>query len=58
MRDGRLREVLACHCPGGFAADVRALWDVWDDAVAAPEWEGPPVWLHGDLHPENVVVSD
>ncbi|MEV7732894.1 aminoglycoside phosphotransferase family protein [Streptomyces sp. NPDC088921] len=41
--------------PGDIAADVRA---VWDDAVAAPDWEGPPVWLHGDLHPANVVVSD
>ena len=37
-----------------IAADVRA---VWDDAVAAPAWEGPPVWVHGDLHPANVVVS-
>jgi aminoglycoside phosphotransferase (APT) family kinase protein len=26
--------------------------------VAAPRWEGPPVWVHGDLHPANVVVSD
>ncbi len=40
--------------PDGIAADVRA---VWDDAVAAPAWEGPPVWVHGDLHPANVVVS-
>jgi len=31
---------------------------VWDDAVAAPEWEGPRVWVHGDLHPANVVVTD
>jgi aminoglycoside phosphotransferase (APT) family kinase protein len=37
------------------AADVR---DVWDQAVSAPDWPGPPVWLHGDLHPANVVVSD
>ncbi|MGA5560864.1 aminoglycoside phosphotransferase family protein [Streptomyces platensis] len=41
--------------PGSIADEVRA---VWDDAVAAPEWEGPPVWVHGDLHPANVVVSD
>lgn len=41
--------------PRDLAADVRA---VWDDAVAAPEWEGPRVWVHGDLHPANVVVSD
>ncbi|AZP15303.1 aminoglycoside phosphotransferase family protein [Streptomyces aquilus] len=38
-----------------LAADVRV---VWDDAVAAPAWEGPAVWVHGDLHPANVVVSD
>lgn len=31
---------------------------VWDEAVSAPEWQGPPVWLHGDLHPANVVVAD
>lgn len=56
------------HCTDGFArlidavdairpdsADVRA---VWDTAVAAPAWDGPPVWVHGDLHPANVVVAD
>ncbi|WP_327302266.1 aminoglycoside phosphotransferase family protein [Streptomyces sp. NBC_01298] len=41
--------------PDDLADDVRS---VWDDAVAAPEWEGPPLWVHGDLHPANVVVSD
>ncbi|WP_255945255.1 phosphotransferase [Streptomyces odontomachi] len=41
---------------GRFAEyDIRA---VWDDAVAAGEWEGPRVWVHGDLHPANVVVAD
>jgi aminoglycoside phosphotransferase (APT) family kinase protein len=40
--------------PGDIAAEIRA---VWDDAVAAGAWEGPPVWVHGDLHPANVVVS-
>lgn len=40
--------------PDNLAADVRT---VWDDAVTAPAWEGPPVWVHGDLHPANVVVS-
>jgi aminoglycoside phosphotransferase (APT) family kinase protein len=41
---------------GRFSED--AIRAVWDDAVAAPEWEGPPVWVHGDLHPANVVVAD
>ena len=41
---------------GGFAEDdVRA---VWDGAVAASEWQGPRVWVHGDLHPANVVIAD
>ncbi|MGW0904454.1 aminoglycoside phosphotransferase family protein [Streptomyces sp. NPDC002853] len=31
--------------------------DMWEDAVSAPEPAGPPVWLHGDLHPANVVGS-
>ncbi|MFE7133697.1 aminoglycoside phosphotransferase family protein [Streptomyces sp. NPDC057638] len=34
---------------------VRALWD---DAVAAPPWTGPPLWLHGDLHPANILTSE
>ena len=35
-----------------------ALRHLWDEAVSAPEWQGPPVWLHGDLHPANVVIAD
>jgi aminoglycoside phosphotransferase (APT) family kinase protein len=30
----------------------------WKKAVAAPAWHGAPRWLHGDLHPANVVVQD
>jgi aminoglycoside phosphotransferase (APT) family kinase protein len=41
---------------GHFAEDdIRA---VWNDAAAAPGWDGPRVWVHGDLHPANVVVSE
>ncbi len=43
------------HAAGAVPAGVRA---VWDEAVAAPGWAGPPVWLHGDLHPANAVVTD
>jgi aminoglycoside phosphotransferase (APT) family kinase protein len=62
-RGGHPRE-----CAGGFERflqavdlgcfaedDIRA---VWDEAVAAPRWEGSRVWVHGDLHPANVVVAD
>lgn len=36
---------------------VPALLGVWDAAVAAPPWTGKPLWLHGDLHPANVVLE-
>jgi aminoglycoside phosphotransferase (APT) family kinase protein len=40
----------------GFAVDdIRT---VWDEAVAAVEWRSPRVWVHGDLHPANVVIAD
>jgi aminoglycoside phosphotransferase (APT) family kinase protein len=38
--------------------DPRAVRAIWDDAVAAPRWDGPPSWLHGDLHPANVLTAD
>ncbi|WP_406113665.1 aminoglycoside phosphotransferase family protein [Streptomyces sp. NBC_01014] len=30
---------------------------VWESATATPAWGGPPVWLHGDLHPANILVD-
>ncbi|WP_030750100.1 aminoglycoside phosphotransferase family protein [Streptomyces sp. NRRL F-5135] len=31
---------------------------VWEEALRAPGWDGPPVWLHGDLMPGNLLVND
>lgn len=39
-------------------ADVEAAREIWEKAVAAPGWHGTPVWLHGDLHPANVIVRE
>ena len=33
-------------------------WGIWADAVAAPRWAAAPRWIHGDLHPGNLVVGD
>ncbi|MGS2590031.1 aminoglycoside phosphotransferase family protein [Streptomyces hebeiensis] len=30
---------------------------VWEEALRAPVWDGPPVWLHGDLMPGNLLVN-
>jgi aminoglycoside phosphotransferase (APT) family kinase protein len=35
----------------------RALTVVWENALGAEPWSGQPVWLHGDLHPANVLVD-
>jgi aminoglycoside phosphotransferase (APT) family kinase protein len=37
-------------------ADRDAAVRVWEDALTAPAHAGPPVWLHGDLHPANILV--
>lgn len=46
------------------AADLDGLVDgaavlrLWDEAVRAPRWPGPPLWIHGDLHSGNLLVRD
>ena len=34
---------------------IRALWT---ELSAVPAWSRPPVWLHGDPHPGNILVLD
>ena len=41
-----------------IGSDGAAVHAIWDNAVSAREWKDPPVWVHGDLHPANVVVAD
>ncbi|MCZ1007485.1 aminoglycoside phosphotransferase family protein [Streptomyces lydicus] len=38
--------------------DCDAAAAVWEDAMRTPDWEGPPVWLHADLMPGNLLVND
>ncbi|HEY2265389.1 MAG TPA: aminoglycoside phosphotransferase family protein, partial [Streptosporangiaceae bacterium] len=38
--------------------DENAVRREWDAALAAPGYDGPPLWLHGDLHPSNILVND
>ncbi|MEV1176104.1 phosphotransferase, partial [Nonomuraea sp. NPDC049784] len=42
----------------GLIPDPDAVRAVWDDAAAAPGWDGPALWLHGDLHPANILTAD
>jgi aminoglycoside phosphotransferase (APT) family kinase protein len=34
------------------------LLPTWERALEAPAYDGPPLWLHGDLHPANVLTAD
>jgi aminoglycoside phosphotransferase (APT) family kinase protein len=36
--------------------DAEALRARWRELLATPPWDGPPIWLHGDLHPGNLLV--
>jgi aminoglycoside phosphotransferase (APT) family kinase protein len=42
----------------GRVPNAAALEAVWADALDAEPWPGPPLWLHGDLHPANVLVRE
>jgi aminoglycoside phosphotransferase (APT) family kinase protein len=44
---GRLASGMVPH-----AARVRELWEA---GLKLPPWPGPALWLHGDLHPGNLV---
>jgi aminoglycoside phosphotransferase (APT) family kinase protein len=36
--------------------DLGTATAAWEAALRAPAWHGPPVWLHGDLLPGNLLV--
>ena len=38
--------------------DIAAVTAAWEDALRQPEWDGPPVWVHWDLHAENLLALD
>jgi len=42
----------------GAMYDPAMLAEVWETALAAPAWEGPPVWIHGDPQGGNLLVLD
>ena len=37
--------------------DIEAVTAAWEAALQAPVWDGLPVWIHGDLHPGNLLVE-
>jgi aminoglycoside phosphotransferase (APT) family kinase protein len=54
-RDARTRAAIAALRD---VIDVEAATAAWESALRAPEWQGPPVWIHGDLDARNLLVGD
>lgn len=42
----------------GSALDGARVLHAWADLCATEPWTGPPLWLHGDLHPSNMLAVD
>lgn len=38
--------------------DADALTDAWERDLKAAVWQEPPVWIHGDLAPDNLLAQD
>jgi aminoglycoside phosphotransferase (APT) family kinase protein len=38
--------------------DTAAVTAAWEEDLHAPAWTGPPVWVHGDLSPGNLLLVD
>ena len=53
QRDDTVRARLT----GGRVPDGERLVAMWDRALAASVWSGPKLWLHGDLHPTNLLLT-
>ncbi len=54
-RDEATRERIG-RLEGGL--DVSRVTALWEDALAVPAYDGPPLWIHGDLHPHNLLVVE
>jgi aminoglycoside phosphotransferase (APT) family kinase protein len=38
--------------------DLQVLTTLWNQVLEVPSWSGNPVWIHGDLHPGNLLVQN
>jgi aminoglycoside phosphotransferase (APT) family kinase protein len=55
LRDASTRAAIAQL---GTRIDAAAVGAAWDAARAAPVWDRPPVWIHADLSPGNLLLRN
>jgi aminoglycoside phosphotransferase (APT) family kinase protein len=52
LRDETTRAFIAA-LPSGI--DTVEITEAWEAALRVPEWDRPPVWIHGDLDARNLL---
>ncbi len=55
QRDAATRKAIEALVP---QIDVNAVNALWEAALLAPRWSGPPVWIHGDLDARNLLAQN
>lgn len=50
-------DTVRARLTGGRVPEGERLVAVWERSLAASEWTGPNLWLHGDLHPTNLLLT-
>ncbi|WP_410638783.1 aminoglycoside phosphotransferase family protein [Amycolatopsis sp. lyj-346] len=54
--DGAARRAIEELSRTGEPFDAAAALAVWTEALDAPQWTGPPCWVHSDLMPSNLLL--
>jgi aminoglycoside phosphotransferase (APT) family kinase protein len=55
QRDAETREAIEAL---SNQIDSDRVTAIWEEALRAPDWQGPPVWIHGDLDARNLLVRN
>lgn len=55
-RDAEARAALSALSSLTDEVDSGAATEAWEAALRVPEWHDPPVWIHGDLQPGNLLA--
>jgi aminoglycoside phosphotransferase (APT) family kinase protein len=55
MRDEKFRK---CLSDLGSSVDQRHVESLWERAIDVEDYAGPAVWVHGDVHPLNLIVDN
>ena len=56
-RDERTRHFLV-SLPEESRFSQAELLERWEEALHVPQWTDAAIWLHGDVHPLNLLVND